>query len=88
MFEKGCNIVQDAQMLELFLNLPNINDPGNNPLNYKYLAKQKVEDEKLQQMATRKPENYVTKTLNGNKVLCYVNSGDYTDTQWRIALLR
>ena len=44
--EQGCNIVQDAQMLECFLNLPRLNDQGDNPLNYKYLAKQQVEDEK------------------------------------------
>ena len=34
--EQGCNIVQDTQILELFLNLPHLNDHGNNPLNYKY----------------------------------------------------
>ena len=34
MFEQGCNIVQDAQMLECFLNLPHLNDHGKNPLNY------------------------------------------------------
>ena len=50
-FEQGCNIVQDAQMLECFLNLPLLNDNGNNLINYKYLAKQQVEDEKLQQLA-------------------------------------
>ena len=36
--EQGCNIVQDAQMLECFLNLPRLNDHGNNLLNHKYLA--------------------------------------------------
>ena len=56
-FEKGCNIVQDAQMIEWFLNLPFLNDPGNNLLNYKYLDEKQVEDEKLQQMATRKTDN-------------------------------
>ena len=44
--EQGCDIVQDAKMLECFLNLPRLNDHINNPLNYKYLAKQQVEDEK------------------------------------------
>ena len=34
--EKGFNIVQDAQMLECFLNLPRLNDHSDNPLNYKY----------------------------------------------------
>ena len=53
MFEEGCNIVKDAQMVEFFLNLPCLNDPGKKPLNYKYLAKQQVEDKNLQQMATR-----------------------------------
>ena len=49
--EQGCNIVQDAQMLECFLNLPRLNDHGNNPFNYKYLTEQKAEDEKFQQLA-------------------------------------
>ena len=62
-FEQGCNIVQEAQMIECFLNLPSMNDPGMNPLNYGNLSKQQVEDEKLQQMATKSPYNNVMKTL-------------------------
>ena len=42
-FEPGCDIVQDAKMLEFFLNLPCLNDPGNNQLNYNYLAKQQTQ---------------------------------------------
>ena len=86
--EQGCDIFQDAQMLECFLNLPHLNDHGNNPLNYKYLAKQQVEDEKLQQLAKGKPDNYVIRTLNEHKVLCYVKTYDNPETQWQIALLR
>ena len=47
-FEQGRNIVQDSQMIECFLNLPCLYDPGKNTLNYEYLSKQQVEDEKLQ----------------------------------------
>ena len=72
--EQGCDIVQDSQMLECFLNLPCLNDHGNNRLNYKYLAEQQVENEKLQQMAKRKPDNYIMKVLNRHKVLCYVKT--------------
>ena len=79
--EQGCNIVQDAQMLECFLNLPRLNDHGSNPLNYKYLTEQQVEDEKLQQLAKGKPDNYVIKTLNGHEVLCYVKTYDNPETQ-------
>ena len=39
-------------------------------------------------MATRKPENYVIKTLNGHKLFCYMKTGYGPDKQWRIALLR
>ena len=70
--EQGCNIVQDAQMLECFLNLPRLNDHGSNPLNYKYLAEQQVEDKKLQQLVKGKLDNYLMKKLNGHEVLCYV----------------
>ena len=78
--EQGCNILQDAQMLECFLNLPRLNGYSNNPLNYKYLAKQQVEEEKLQQLAKGKPDNYVMKTLNGHKLLCYVKTYDNPET--------
>ena len=87
-FEQGCNIFQDAQMIECSLNLTHMNDPGNNLLNYKYLFEQQVEDKKLQKMATRKPENFVIKTFNVYKVLCYINTGNDPDMQWRIALPR
>ena len=36
--DQVCHIFQDAQMIECFLNLPHLNDPGNKPINYKYLA--------------------------------------------------
>ena len=65
-----------------------MNDDGDNPLNYKYLAEQQVEDEKLQELAKRKPDNYVTRTRNGHKVLCYVKMYDNPETQWQIALPR
>ena len=80
--EQGCNIVQDAKMFECFLNLPRLNDHGNNLLNYKYLAKQQVEEETLQQLAKRKPDNYVIKTLNRHEMLCYVKTYDNPETQW------
>ena len=73
-------------MLEFFLNLPLLNNHGDNPLNYKYLAEQQVEDKKLQQLAKGKPDNYITKTLNRHDMLCYVKTYDDPDTQWRIAL--
>ena len=80
--EQGCDIVQDAQILECFLNLPHMNDHSNNLLNYKYLAEQQVEDEKLQQLAKGKPDNYIMKTLNGHEVLCYVKMYDNPETKW------
>ena len=86
--EQGCNIVQDAQMLECFLNLPLLNNHGDNPLNYKYLAEPQLEDKKLQQLAKIKPDNYVTRTLKGHDVLCCVKRYDNAETQWRIALPR
>ena len=75
-------------MLEYFLNLTRLNDHGDNLLNYKYLAKQQVEEKKLQQLAKGKPDNYVMKTLNGHKVLCYVKTYDNPETQGQISLPR
>ena len=73
-------------MLECFLNLPCLNYHGENPLNDKYLTGQQVEDETLQQLAKGKPDYYVTKTLNGHDVLCYVKTYGDPETQWQIAL--
>ena len=73
-------------MLVCFLILPRLNDHGDNPLNYKYLAEQQVEDKILQQLAKGKPDNYVIKTLNGHNVLCYVKRYDNPETQLQIAL--
>ena len=75
-------------MLKCFLNLPRLNDHGNNPLIYKYLAKKQVKDKKLQQLAKGRPDNYVIKTLNRHKVLCYVKMYDNPERQWPIALPR
>ena len=75
-------------MLGFFLNLPRLNDHGDNPLNYKYLAEQQLEDEKLEELAKRKPDNYVTRTLNKHDVLCYVKTYANAETQWQIAFLR
>ena len=75
-------VAQYAQMLECFLNLPRLNDHGNNLLNYKYLDEQQVEDKKLQQLAKGRPNNYVMKTLNRHEVLCYFKSYDNPETQW------
>ena len=85
-FEQGCDIVQDAQILECFLNRPRLNDHSDNPLNYKYLTEQQVEEKKLQQFAKGKPDNYVIKTLNGHDVLCYLKTYDNPETQRQIAL--
>ena len=65
----------------MLLNLPRLNDHGDNPLNHKYLAEQQVEDEKLQQLAKGKPDNYIMKTLNRHKVLCHVKMYDNPETQ-------
>ena len=54
--EQGYKIVWDEQIKKCFVNLLHPNDHGNNLLNYKYLAKQQVEDKKLQQMAKGKPD--------------------------------
>ena len=79
--EQGCDIVQDAQMLECFLNLPWLNYHGNNLLNYKYLAEQQVENKKLRKIAKRKPDNYIMKSLNRQEGLCYVKTYDNPETQ-------
>ena len=84
--DKGCDIIQDAYMLECFLNLPRLSDPGKNPLNYEYIAQQQLEDEKLQHMASKYPKNYVMKNLNGYDILCYVKNGSDPEMQWRITL--
>ena len=82
------SFVDDEAMLDCFLNLPDTVVPEN-PLNFEWLREQQQNDEELQGLLQRLPQQYFMKTLTrGVDLVCYVKPGDDETKQWRIALAR
>jgi hypothetical protein len=72
-------------VLDCLLNLPEVETPAENPLNYTHIREQQQADEKLMQLHERRPQQYIYKTVEGDiDILCY--AGDDAATGWKIAL--
>ena len=81
------SIFDDTEILDCLLNLPDMNDPTANPLNYQYIHDQQEADNGIQKMKQKFPDSYITKQLDGNiDITCYVKPGSDKDTEWKIAL--
>lgn len=76
------------EILDCYLNLPELDIPEENPLNYEHIQSEQDKCDKLKALRDKFPKQYVYKTLDANvdKILCYVKENDDSDTQWRIAL--
>ena len=76
-----------TEMLECYLNLPEIPHPEHNPLNYVHIREQQQQDDKLLALQTKYPDNYVDLPLHpdDDDIICYKK--DPTQDNWKIALL-
>jgi hypothetical protein len=74
------------QMLECYLNLPEMPHPDHNPLNYACIHKQQQQDEKLLALQAKYPDNYVNLQLDNDveNIICYKK--DPTQDKGKIAL--
>ena len=74
--------------LECYLNLPEMEHPEQNPLNYEYIREQQQADEKLLELQRKHPQNYVYKCLDDNvqDIICYVKDHNNPYEIWKIAL--
>ena len=83
--------VQDSDfsdVLDCYVNLPETSLAGENPLNFKDIAKKQRQDDKLRILKQKLPNQYVSKSLDkdADDVTCYVKQHDNPETQWRIYL--
>ena len=80
-------MLDEPELLECFLNLPEMNTPAENPLNMEWICTQQQQDAGLLDRAIKYPTRYITKTMeNDVDVLCYVKPDDDPNRQWKIAL--
>ena len=82
----GFNDDELTELLECYLNLPEIPHPGRNPLNYAHIREQQQQDTKLLALQTQNPDNYVSLQLDPDvdDIICYKK--DPTQDNWKIAL--
>ena len=81
------SMLDDPELFECLINLPEVDTPQHNPLNYSWIHEQQQADNQLIRLQRKKPENYITKEFEDNvKLICYVAPGDDAATQWRICL--
>ena len=81
------SILDDPELFECFINLPEVDTPQHNPLNYSWIHEQQQADSTLKRLQLKKPENFITKEFEDNvKLICYVAPGDSAATQWKICL--
>ena len=60
--------------IECYLNLPDSNQPDQNPLNYAHIREQQQQDDKLLALQVKYPDNYVYMDLDDNvdDTICYL----------------
>eukprot|EP00957_Ditylum_brightwellii_P210920 15365549-Ditylum_brightwellii.AAC.2 len=81
---------KDIQVgLECYLNLPDNENPEQNPLSFHHIRKHQQANAKLLAVKQKFPQSYMYKCLDNDvkDILCYVKGFRDPMTQWRIALL-
>ena len=71
------------ELLDCYLNLPEIDMLEGNPLNFQFLAEKQQENDDLLEMHVRFPDQYVNKALDPDvrDIICYIKPGNLP-TQW------
>ena len=82
------SVVDDPELLDCFLNLPQDADGLESPLQWEYVAQQQAADEELQELRQRTPQQYQVRLIQGHNIVTYTRLGDNNNTQWKIALPR
>ena len=87
-YYSGVHDKEIFDMLECYLNLPETENPDQNPLNYEYIREQQQADKTLLELQRRYPNNYINKCLDDNvdDIICHVKDQNDPITQWKIAL--
>ena len=74
--------------LDCYLNLPESDNPEQNPLSFAYIREQQQADDKLLRVQQKFPNNYIYQCLDSDvdDIICFVKTHDDPTTQWKIAL--
>ena len=76
------------ECIECYLNLPENQQPENNPLNYAHIREQQQQDQRLLDLVQKHPHNYVYMDLDDDveDIICYKKHPDTRPSEWKIAL--
>ena len=81
------SVLDEPELLDCFVNLPTMNTPANNPLNYEFIREQQQKDPVLLARSKKYSDRYMYKVFeNDLEILCYVKPGEDKARQWKIAL--
>ena len=73
--EEHYSLLEDQELLDCFLNLPELETPEENPLNYSHIRDRQQTCERLAKAREKRPEQYFEKELeDGIKVICYAKT--------------
>ena len=81
-------MVEDDELLECFLNLPEIipgaNETVPSPLNFEWLQLKQNQDATIQDWVQRHPQIFQTRAFTENvDLVTYVKQGDNPDMDWK-----
>ena len=79
------SILDDLELLDCFLNLPDLEETEHNPLNYTWIQQEQQNDASLLALQERYPQRYITQAIGYQNIICHVKPGD-PQTSWKIAL--
>jgi hypothetical protein len=82
----GLNDDEVWQVLECYLNLPEMPHPDRNPLNYAHIRGQQQHDEKLLALQVKYLDNYTNLQLDDgiDNIICYKK--DLAQDNWKITM--
>ena len=84
-------MIVDDELLDCFLNLPEIIPGANNvmpsPLNFKWLELKQSQDTLIKNWVQKYPQNFLVRPFNNNiNLVTYVRTGDDPNMHWKIIL--
>jgi len=75
------------ECIDSYLNLPDLDNATENPLNLKWIREMQQADNALLALVQKYPARYIYKQFDDvDDIICHVKPGDNADTQWKIAL--
>jgi hypothetical protein len=85
--EDHYSLLEDQELFDCFLNLPELDNPEENPLNYSHIRDRQQSCSKLTRTRDMQPDRYFEKELeDGINIICYAKTPNDKEENWKIAL--